>query len=129
MGAAAGESRLTDLAGKVVWITGASGGIGEALALDASARGDCVMINVIRRVSETRPGVEIGVIDHGPGIPPEVLLRIFDPFFTTKPVGQGTGLGLSLALRIADDHGGRLVAESRPGEGTILRLWLPEAAT
>jgi GAF domain-containing protein/CheY-like chemotaxis protein len=69
-----------------------------------------------------RTVVEVG--DNGPGIPPEVLPRIFDPFFTTKPVGKGTGLGLSVSYGIVEQHGGRLVAESRPGH-TVFTVELP----
>ena len=69
--------------------------------------------------------IELRVQDDGPGIPPEHMGRIFDPFFTTKPVGQGTGLGLSICHGIVNDHGGRLWAESLPGEGATFTLELP----
>ena len=65
----------------------------------------------------------------GPGIPPDVLSRIFDPFFTTKPVGVGTGLGLSLSHGIVERHGGRLSAESTPGQGATFIIDLPLDAT
>jgi two-component system NtrC family sensor kinase len=67
----------------------------------------------------------IEVEDSGVGIAPENLKRIFEPFFTTKPVGQGTGLGLSLAYSIAQRHGGRLEASSQLGVGSKFRLTLP----
>lgn len=69
--------------------------------------------------------VWIEVEDDGVGIPPEVQTRIFEPFFTTKPPGFGTGLGLPLAYRIIQRHGGHLSVESTPGEGTCFRIELP----
>jgi len=71
--------------------------------------------------------VEVQVADDGPGIKPEHLPRLFETFFTTKPVGVGSGLGLSIARRIACDHGGDLVAESELGKGATFRLCLPAA--
>jgi signal transduction histidine kinase len=65
------------------------------------------------------------VADNGSGIAPEVLPRIFDPFFTTKPVGQGTGLGLSLSYGIVQKHHGRIDVQSAPGRGTTFRVVLP----
>jgi two-component system sensor histidine kinase HupT/HoxJ len=58
------------------------------------------------------------VRDWGPGITPEVRSRMFEPFFTTKPVGKGTGLGLYIISRIAEQHGGTLEAENCPDGGT-----------
>ncbi|GAA4353368.1 hypothetical protein GCM10023185_13920 [Hymenobacter saemangeumensis] len=73
------------------------------------------------------PGtVEIRVRDNGTGIPESVKARIFEPFFTTKPVGEGTGLGLSLSRDIVTTgHGGTLTVESREGEGTEFIIRLP----
>ncbi|WP_291988844.1 PAS domain S-box protein [Candidatus Accumulibacter sp. ACC007] len=69
--------------------------------------------------------VWVEVEDSGKGIAPEILQRIFEPFFTTKPIGQGTGLGLSLAYSIAQRHGGRIEASSQVGSGSKFRLLLP----
>ena len=67
--------------------------------------------------------VEIQIIDHGHGILPEHLSKIFDPFFTTKE--KGTGLGLSVVYGIMEEHKGRIVVDSRAGEGTTMTLRLP----
>ena len=68
--------------------------------------------------------VTVSVSDTGKGIAPAVLPNIFRPFFTTK--GNGTGLGLSLARRIVEDHGGRLEATSELGKGSCFTLTLPK---
>ena len=65
------------------------------------------------------------VADNGCGIPPETVQKIFDPFFTTKPVGEGTGLGLSLSYGIVKKHRGDISVSSEPGKGTTFRVVLP----
>jgi two-component system sensor histidine kinase HydH len=67
--------------------------------------------------------VLIAVADEGKGIPPEHLPNIFRPFFTTK--GHGTGLGLSLARRMVEAHGGNIDVTSVVGKGTQFRIRLP----
>ncbi|UAW96857.1 PAS domain-containing protein [Halopseudomonas nanhaiensis] len=67
----------------------------------------------------------ICVIDTGIGMPPDVVARAFDPFFTTKPIGQGTGLGLSMIYGFAQQSGGQVRIDSTPGEGTTICLYLP----
>jgi two-component system NtrC family sensor kinase len=69
--------------------------------------------------------IAISISDTGPGIPPEILSRIFEPFFTTKEEGRGTGLGLSLAYSIVENHNGTIGVQSRPGEGTTFTIELP----
>jgi signal transduction histidine kinase len=75
-------------------------------------------------IRESGDHVEIDVADTGPGIPPEIRDQVFRPFFTTKPRGEGTGLGLPTARRIAEIHGGSLdLLESGPA-GTTFRVRL-----
>jgi CheY-like chemotaxis protein len=67
----------------------------------------------------------ISVADTGSGMSPEVLEKVFEPFFTTKPLGQGTGLGLSMVYGFAKQSGGTVRINSAPGEGTQVCLYLP----
>lgn len=71
--------------------------------------------------------VRFSVGDNGTGMDRATLLRVMEPFFTTKPVGQGTGLGLSMAKGFAEQSGGGLLIDSAPGVGTTVHLWLPAA--
>ncbi len=75
---------------------------------------------------KTRPvdsSVEIAVIDTGTGIDPKHMENIFNPFFTTK--NDGVGLGLAIVSKIVDEHDGKIVVESNPGEGSVFRVLLP----
>jgi CheY-like chemotaxis protein len=76
---------------------------------------------------EVRPGqyVLLAVTDTGKGMSPEILARAFDPFFTTKEVGEGSGLGLSMAFGFASQTGGHIQLESEEGKGTTVRIYLP----
>jgi PAS domain S-box-containing protein len=67
----------------------------------------------------------ISVSDTGVGMPPDVLARVFEPFFTTKPIGQGTGLGLSMIYGFAKQSGGHVRIHSHLGQGTEVSLYLP----
>ncbi len=80
-----------------------------------------------RRASDEK--VEIRISDSGCGIPEEGMLKIFDPFLTTKPVGEGTGLGLSVTYDIIDAHGGSIKVESEEGAGTTFTITLPLETT
>jgi signal transduction histidine kinase len=70
--------------------------------------------------------VRVDVTDTGPGIPPEVLPRIFEAYFSSKKTG--TGLGLPIARRIVEEHGGVLEVFTEPGKGTRFTIWLPAPA-
>jgi PAS domain S-box-containing protein len=69
--------------------------------------------------------VTLTVTDTGAGMPPDVIERAFDPFFTTKPVGQGTGLGLSMVYGFVRQSGGHVVATSQVGQGTCMTMFFP----
>jgi len=69
--------------------------------------------------------VSLCVSDTGTGMPPEIIARAFDPFFTTKPIGQGTGLGLSMVYGFAGQSGGSARIYSEQGKGTMVCLYLP----
>ena len=69
----------------------------------------------------------ISVTDTGNGIPEDQLDRIFEPFYTTKDVGKGTGMGLSMVFGTVEEHGGGVTVQSRVGQGTTFRIFLPLA--
>jgi len=72
------------------------------------------------------PYVKLSVEDTGTGIPADILDRIFDPFFSTKRRGEGTGMGLPVALGIVKSHGGTIKVSSTPGRGSRFEVYLPE---
>src|SRR5205085_8825705 len=93
-------------------------------ALDATEAGGRVSVSARREGALAR----IAVADTGEGIEKENLDRLFEPFFTTKPPGKGTGLGLALAYRACERHGGRLLAASEgPGRGATFTVEIPIA--
>ncbi|WP_158600827.1 PAS domain S-box protein [Teichococcus wenyumeiae] len=79
------------------------------------------------RLRGVEPGeyVMVSVTDTGTGMPPEVAERAFEPFYTTKPLGQGTGLGLSMVYGFAQQSGGRVRITSEVGRGTAVHIYLP----
>jgi signal transduction histidine kinase len=106
------------------------------LLLDRQQMKQALINVVLNAIQATPPGgtvqvtaaaegnrVRITIIDSGSGIAADMLDRIFDPYFTTKP--DGTGLGLPIALRIIQAHGGTLDVSSVPGQGTTVDVRLP----
>ncbi|WP_313513383.1 ATP-binding protein [Pseudomonas sp.] len=79
------------------------------------------------RINEVPEGqyLCLSVSDTGSGMLPEVMAHVFEPFFTTKPIGQGTGLGLSMIYGFAQQSGGQVRIQSTPGEGTTVSIYLP----
>ncbi|WP_137891704.1 PAS domain-containing sensor histidine kinase [Ramlibacter sp. 2FC] len=107
-------------------------------ARDAMPAGGCLRVEASSLVLEAGqapphlelvPGryVQLAVSDTGSGMPPQVLERVFEPFFTTKLRGQGTGLGLSMVYGFTRQSGGQVGIDSGPGQGTVVRLYLPVA--
>jgi two-component system NtrC family sensor kinase len=94
----------------------------EQAMLSANGRG----VLVVRTWHDAHhESVILEINDDGPGIPEELQPKIFDPFFTTKEVGKGTGLGLTVAYAIIQEHGGRLRLESRPNHGASFYVEVP----
>lgn len=91
-------------------------------ALEAAGEGG--MVNIATWFEDDRAFVEIH--DNGPGIDNDILTRVGEAFLTTKP--NGLGLGVSVARRIAQDHGGELTAENHPDGGAVFRIILPRVA-
>ena len=89
-----------------------------------------VPLSTVERRGDAAEGemLRILVADTGCGIAPEICERIFEPFFTTKPVGQGTGLGLSVVHGIVKDWGGQIRVAGNPGEGAEFTILLPVLA-
>jgi PAS domain S-box-containing protein len=101
-------------------------------ARDAMPDGGTLVIetaNAVLSASEGQPGeyVSVRIADTGTGMPAEVVDRAFDPFFTTKPLGQGTGLGLSMVYGFARQSGGGVRITSEVGLGTTMRIDLPRS--
>jgi signal transduction histidine kinase len=90
-----------------------------ANAADASPDGALVTV----KTRQADGGVEVSFIDRGSGIAPAHRESIFNPFFTTK--ANGVGLGLAIVTKIVDEHGGKVLVDSTPGEGSVFRVWLP----
>jgi signal transduction histidine kinase len=100
-------------------------------ALHSMAQGGSLVIEIAmeEQYRGGRTFVGLRVSDTGSGIAPENIAHIFDPFFTTKEVGQGTGLGLSVARRIVEEHDGWIEVANREEGGVAFTIWLPRVET
>ena len=98
----------------------------DTVLLDAAFLEAHSVLNTMYEKGEGRI-VRLAVRDNGPGMDAAIRDRVFEPFFTTKPVGEGTGLGLSVVLGIVQGHGGAIEAESQPGKGATFTMYLPIA--
>jgi signal transduction histidine kinase/CheY-like chemotaxis protein len=94
----------------------------EQAMLSANGRGTLVVRTWHNAANDT---VVLEVNDDGPGVPDDVQSKIFDPFFTTKDVGKGTGLGLTVAYAIVEEHGGRIWIRSSQDAGASFFVELP----
>jgi signal transduction histidine kinase len=81
----------------------------------------------VERDAERESWVRVEIRDEGAGMDPETLARLFEPYFSTRDTG--TGLGLPIARRAVEQHGGELTANSAPGRGTTMTLRLPSCPT
>jgi len=81
--------------------------------------------NIWLELKQKEKVISVTVADDGPGVPHDTVHRIFDPFFTTRAEGEGTGLGLHLSRRIAQESGGELRYEPRPGGGARFVMEIP----
>jgi len=92
-------------------------------SIDAMPQGGKIYVDV--SLPNPNDRIKIKITDEGTGIPKDVLPYVFQPFFTTKPGGKGTGLGLAVAKRIIEDHGGKIGIKSEEGKGTCVTIDLP----
>jgi CheY-like chemotaxis protein len=101
--------------------------VGGGLTVETS---NVVLTRAPSRPEEPPPGeyVMLSVADTGPGMTPDVLAKAFEPFFTTKAVGKGSGLGLAQVYGFAKQSGGGVRIDTKLGEGTTVKVYLPRAA-
>lgn len=92
----------------------------------AQAIGPCLG-SITVALTPFNEGIKLTVTDSGAGMDQATLARIFEPFFTTKPVGEGTGLGLSVTHGVIARCGGRIDVKSTPGLRTVFTIVLPGA--
>lgn len=104
-------------------------------ARDAMPNGGTILLNATSKPGSTfcetlpdAPYVSISVSDEGGGIPAEIIDKVTEPFFTTKPIGEGSGLGLSMVKGFAEQSGGGLFITTVPQKSTTVNLCMPAAA-
>lgn len=99
---------------------------GQTDELLASQIADCLPATITIRTQAADGRIIIRISDNGLGMPEEVRKQLFEPFFTTKPIGQGTGLGMSISHQIiVEKHQGRLECYSTLGKGTEFVITIP----
>jgi C4-dicarboxylate-specific signal transduction histidine kinase len=112
-----------------LWLKGDGAGLRQALlglvanAVEAAARSSRRPRTVRVEARRGKAGVELEVLDSGPGVPADLKEKVFHPFFTTKPAGEGLGLGLTTARRFVQGHGGQLSVQSVPGRTSFLMVF------
>jgi two-component system NtrC family sensor kinase len=128
------EARLDLDLGHVGLISGSAPRLVQVLsalvqnALQAMPRGrDLAHNRIAITLAQVDREIRLAVTDNGVGFPTEDRERVFDPFYTTRPVGEGVGLGLTIAHDIVIQHGGHIILESSPGRGTVATVHLPIA--
>ena len=100
-------------------------------ALQAMPGGGRLRVELVKD-AEVKDGRSFGAVrisDTGDGMPPEHLAHVFDPFYTTREVGEGTGIGLSVALRIVEEHGGWIDAANNGEGGATFSIYLPQCGS
>lgn len=94
-------------------------------SLQELTMGGKIVIKIEPIVLDNESFAEIEIFDTGSGIPDEHFVCLFDPFFTTKDIGKGTGLGLPIAKRIIEEHGGKIKAGNQQSAGALFKIYLP----
>jgi signal transduction histidine kinase len=96
-------------------------------ALDATPAGGKITIQTKMSDTKEEKGVKISITHTGKGIQPRYMAKMLNPFLPTKGMGSAAGLGLTLSAAIIQRHGGTIKVHSKPEEGTIYTIWLPQS--